>query len=450
MKKPYIRDIIESTGCLILIGLLMSSIMLPNPELFTDLTKLGGDLTSDFSGRAAIQVNAPNVTDESRRIKQLNGFGLFHSSFIPSTGLGPHFVNSSCAGCHIENGKGPLKFTKSKNSQSTLILKTSLKGLDPNRAPIDVPGLGEQLLDSTLEKTALGSAKIQWQFTTGRYPDGTSYKLRKPKLTFKIPGITPRSIVTSLRMTPPVIGPGLLEAIPDQVIMQRHDPFDLDGDGISGRINHIHDIRSNTLSIGRFGFKGSHNTVAEQTAAALFFDIGVTNPIFPKTAPASEPKELSGTDFELLVLYQKLAGVPKARNQNTSKVIAGKRHFLKVDCEKCHRMTMTTNEYRDPELSNQTFHPFTDLLLHDMGSGLADKRSEYSAKGSEWKTTPLWGLGFARRLTKRKVAYLHDGRARTVEEAILWHGGEAAKSKKKFMKLSKEERDELLAFLDSL
>lgn len=424
--------------------------MLPSPELFTDLTKLGGDLTSDFTGRAAIQVNAPNVTDESRRIKQLNGFGHFHSSFIASTGLGPHFVNNSCGGCHIENGKGPLRFTKSKSVLSTMVLKTSTKGLDANRAPKDLPGIGEQMQDSTLEAQALASAKLQWQTITGRYPDGTVYKVRKPDLSFKIPGITPRSVITSLRMTPPVIGPGLLEAVPDEVIMQRHDPEDLDRDGISGRINHVHDTRTNTLSIGRLGFKASHPTVAEQTAAALFLDIGITNPIFPKSEPEDSPKEISAEDFELLVLYQKLAGVPKARNQDSSKVIAGKRLFLKVDCEKCHRMTMTTADYKDPELSNQTFHPFTDLLLHDMGSGLADKRAEYSAKGSEWRTTPLWGLGFARRLTKSRVAYLHDGRARTYEEAILWHNGEAAKSKKKFMALSKEERDELLAFLDSL
>ncbi len=450
MKKLSLLNVICSIAYLLPVAVLISGIMLPNPELFTDLTKLGGDLTSDFSGRAAIQVNAPNVTDESRRLKQLNGFGYFHSSFVARDGLGPNFINNSCAGCHIENGKGPVRFTKSRNSMSSVVLKTSLKGLDNNRAPINIPGIGDQLQDSSVLPKTTGSARINWKFTTGRYPDGTAFRLRKPELTLKLEGFRQRNIVTSLRMTPPIIGPGLLEAVPQNVIMERHDPLDLDGDGISGRINHVYDIRTNTLKIGRFGHRASNTSVAEQSAAALFGDMGITNPIFPKTEPPDSERELSEHDFELLVLYQKLAGVPKARNQDNLKVIAGKRHFLKIDCEKCHRMTMTTAEYQDPELSNQTFHPFTDLLLHDMGSGLADKRPEYSAKGSEWRTSPLWGLGFAKRLTKSKIAYMHDGRARTVEEAILWHAGEAAKSRKKFMKLSLEERQELLTFLDSL
>jgi CxxC motif-containing protein (DUF1111 family) len=449
MLKERSKNLLKNGTLLLLIATVCLSAAVPNLEISTDVTNLGGDLSSDLPGRAAIQVNAPNVTNQERRIKQLTGFGLFHSPFTVNSGLGPHFVNSTCAGCHIENGRGPLRFTRTNESMSTLVLKVGLRGLQPNRAAKDVPGIGEQLLDSATVGPALGSARLKWKKVTGTYADGTRYNLREPILDFKLTGLKTRGIVTSIRMAPPIIGPGLLEAVPDRIIMERHDPADLDNNGISGRINHVIEARTNALKIGRFGFKATHPTVEQQTAAALLHDSGVTNPILPQGIP-DEEVELSDSNFELLVLYQKLAGVPKARNQNTAKVIAGKKNFFKLGCEDCHRMTLKTENHIDPELSNQTFHPFTDLLLHDMGRGLADKRAEFSAKGSEWKTAPLWGLGFSRRLTKNRVFYLHDGRARTVEEAILWHGGEAEKSKKAFTELPKQGRDELLTFLDSL
>lgn len=432
---------------------LMALIMVPNLEAINsvDLTQLGGDLTSSLPGRSAIQVTAPNVDNEERRILQLSGFGIFHGDFQKKTGLGPSFINASCKGCHIDNGKGPARFSRASTGQSTMVVKVSLPGLDENRAPINVPGIGEQLLNHSVQGRPQSSISLAWTKVNGKYPDGSQYELRKPNLSFRINGLSSRKLVSSLRMTPPVIGPGLIEAIPDSEILKNSDPSDKDRDGISGRPNYVLNSRTGQYEIGRFGFKASHPTLEQQVAAALVHDMGISNPIFFNELNPSEMQEITDDDFSRLVVYQKLAGVPKASNQSDHKVIRGKVLFQKIGCSDCHIMTQKTEEYSDPELSNQTFHPFTDLLLHDMGPDLADKRAEYSAKGSEWKTTPLWGLGFSRRLAKRgKALYLHDGRARTIEEAILWHGGEAKKSKLAFTKLPVDARSDLLEFLDSL
>lgn len=429
------------------VGILFSSGLAALPLHAQDLSQLGGDLTSDLPGRSAIQVNAPNVTDEARRILQLEGFGLFHGNFTAQTGLGPGFNNASCGGCHLDNGRGPTKFSRGNTVGSTMIVKVSLKGLQSNGAPKDVPGVGEQLADHSTGGTERTKIRLSFVPVTGGYPDGTKYTLRRPVLDYRLRTINRRKLVESLRMTPPVIGPGLLEAIEESKILELSDPKDLDGDGISGRPNYVPNIRTGQKAIGRFGFKASNPTAEQQSASALVHDMGVTNPLFLGTDTVPEFSEKL---LNTLTIYQKLAGVPRPRFQNDSKVIHGKKLFQEIGCNKCHVVTMTTGDYVDPELSNQTFHPFTDLLLHDMGKGLADKRAEFSAKGSEWRTTPLWGLGFSRTLNSSKKAYLHDGRARTFEEAILWHGGEASLAQLAFKFLTKTERAQLLAFLDSL
>lgn len=413
-----------------------------------DLSQIGGDLTSDLPGRNAIQVNAPNVSDEARRIMQLEGFGIFHGRFGRKQGLGPLFAHAQCSGCHIDNGRGPTKFSRAPGAGSSMIVKVSLPGLQKNGAPKDVPGVGEQLSDHAIPGLKPNAEiALKWIPIKGFYPDGTPYSLRRPDLKYKIIKSPRLRTVSSLRMTPPVIGPGLLEAIPDSEILKNSDPYDLNGDGISGRPNYVLDLRTGKKAIGRFGFKASHINVEQQSAAALIHDMGISNPIFPDKQKGTE---LSPEQLNLLTLYQKLAGVPRARKQDDPQVIAGKILFQTVGCDDCHVMTMRTKNYTDPELSNQEIHPLTDLLLHDMGKDLADKRAEFSAKGSEWRTTPLWGLGFSNRLAKGKAKFLHDGRARSIEEAILWHGGEAANSATNFKNLTAQQRKDLLAFLDSL
>lgn len=241
---------------------------------------------------------------------------------------------------------------------------------------------------------------------------------------------------------------GLLEAVPAETIEAMSDPNDLNGDGISGRASYVEDHTSNTTVVGRFGFRATHPTIKQQSAAAFFNDMGMTNEIFPTlNDPAME---VSQEAMAKVVFYLQAPGVIPARNQDNPNVIAGKALFQSLSCDACHKITLQAGPSSVAEVSNQVFHPFTDLLLHDMGGGLSDKRPEFSASGREWRTTPLWGLGLFRDLSQHRPGFLHDGRARSIEEAILWHGGEAKTSQRAFKKLSHTERDQLIQFLKSL
>lgn len=378
----------------------------------------------------------------------LDGFGVFHRIFGRAEGGGPFFVNDSCGGCHVENGRGPIRFGGRGRGFSALVVKISEKQSNPDGSPRDVRGIGGVLQDNSLSGRRRFQLELAWQAVRGTYPDGKQYRLRRPSLSFRIRGRSRRGIKHSLRMSPPIIGPGLLDEIPEEVILELADPDDLDGDGISGRPNYVIDRRTGELAIGRFGFKAGNPSLEQQSLGAFFNEMGVTNYLFP--GASNDPIEFDGDDLTKLLFYQRLAGVPRARNQDSPEVILGKGLFQQIGCDSCHRMTVSTGPSADPELANQTFHPFTDLLLHDMGRGLADRRAEFQATGREWRTTPLFGLGFSETISNVNPSYLHDGRARTIEEAILWHGGESKKSRAAFKALSAAERAALIAFLRSL
>jgi CxxC motif-containing protein (DUF1111 family) len=411
-----------------------------------DYTLLGGDLTSSFTDRNAIQLTAPNVDDEELRLKQLAGFSVFHGIKTAAQGLGPFFNHHSCSSCHVNNGKGKVRISQNSIG-SSMVIKVSLKGLNSDGSPINVPKVGEQLKDRKISGKPKHDINLEWRTVSGSYPDGTSYQLRKPRLKFKIGKKGKRAFAHSLRMTPAVIGPGLLEAIPEAAILAQVDPNDSDGDGISGRAQYVPNVRTATKSLGRFGYRASHPTLEQQSAAAAFNDMGLTNAIYNTD---SFSFELSESDLEILSVYQQLAGTPAAQNQNDPQVILGRNLFQTIGCDKCHTPTFVTAGHKFEELNGQTIHPFTDLLLHDMGPGLADTRPEFEASASEWRTSPLWGLGFSENLSKIDARYLHDGRARSVEEAILWHGGEAEKARNNFKNLPKQQREALLKFLKSL
>jgi CxxC motif-containing protein (DUF1111 family) len=262
---------------------------------------------------------------------------------------------------------------------------------------------------------------------------------------------------------------GLLEAIPESAILANENPS---GTGISGRANRVTDP-SGTLRLGRFGWKAGQASVKDQVTAALNTDIGVMTSVRPspdcgssQTNCGSSGSELSDTNLSNLVKYVALLGVPPQRNYNDTAVINGKATFSSIGCAGCHTPTFTTSQYAPfAELRSQTIHPYTDLLLHDMGSGLADNLGEGQATGSEWRTAPLWGLGLAKCVlgstgseeplpaagcSNPVEAYLHDGRARTIDEAILWHDGEGLAAKTAYQALSSSQRADLLSFLNSL
>jgi CxxC motif-containing protein (DUF1111 family) len=242
---------------------------------------------------------------------------------------------------------------------------------------------------------------------------------------------------------------GLLEAVPAHRIFALVDPADRDKDGISGRASFVPDLETGKYALGRFGWRATHPTLKQQTAAAFAHDMGMTNELFRDSDGAFEvPSDL----LDQVRFYQQAAGVTPARDQNNSDVVAGKALFQRINCSGCHTMTLVTGESPYSGVANQVIHPFTDLLLHDMGVGLKDNRPEFSASGKEWRTPPLWGIGLAEVLTlsQKRIGFLHDGRARTIEEAILWHRGEAQRSRDAFKSLRRNEREQLITFLRSL
>jgi CxxC motif-containing protein (DUF1111 family) len=446
MKYKYSLIFFSLKGALSLICALY---LCPLCAIAQDFTNLGGDLTTENLGRFAIQLPGPYVTDPIRRTLMLEGFGVFHTMRSRKDGLGPFFVNSSCNGCHVQNGKGPASFSSLAERPSAMVVQVSRKGgVGADGSPLPVPGVGNVLRERDLRGNRRYNINLRWRKIKGAYSDGSAYSLRRPQLTFQIRGKNPSKIESSLRMSPAILGTGLVEAIPDTAIEALADPEDSNGDGISGRVNRVPHIRANSKSVGKFGYKSVEPTVEQQSLIAFFNEMGVTNPLFPD--PKGRPSEISDLDIQRLDLYQRLAGVPKARDQVSADVQAGRAIFQRIGCEKCHVTTFTTSAPNDPELDAQTIHPFSDFLLHDMGPGLADNRPHFDASGSEWRTTPLWGLGFAVTVSNVKITFLHDGRAQTIEEAILWHGGEGLAARTEFRGLAQSERTQLIMFLRSL
>ena len=258
-----------------------------------------------------------------------------------------------------------------------------------------------------------------------------------------------------------VIGLGLLEAIPEETLKAWADPDDADQDGISGRINYVDNVLTGELSVGRFGWKSNQPTLRQQSASAFFGDIGITSPMFPEENRSSHQPEamqaVSGGQPELskefldkLTFYVQTLAVPARRNLDDPMVIRGEQVFKQANCTACHKPEVITGVHDEVEaLSLQKIRPYTNLLLHDMGPGLADHRPDFQANGREWRTPPLWGIGLVKTVNKHTF-FLHDGRARNLMEAILWHGGEAEASKEYVRQLPKADREALIAFLESL
>jgi CxxC motif-containing protein (DUF1111 family) len=380
-------------------------------------------------------------------------------------GLGPVFNRVSCSGCHTRDGRGqppapgaPLE---------SMLTRLSVPGRGAHDAPVPVPHYGEQLNEKAIPAVpAEGRTIVAYAERKGRYADGTPYTLIEPSYRFAdlAFGPLPADTLVSPRVAPPVFGLGLLEAVPEAEILARADPDDADGDGISGRPNRVWDVAKREETLGRFGWKANQAGVLVQNAAAALGDIGLTTTFFPhdnvadgQTAAAralsggeNGQPELPDSFLKRLTFYVQTLAVPAARGIDDPQVRHGARLFAGIGCASCHAPTLHTGGYADvPVLAHQTIHPFTDLLLHDMGEVLADGRPDFLASGREWRTPPLWGIGLTS-VVNRHTRFLHDGRARSLEEAVLWHGGEAQRAQSRFVELSAAERAALLAFLQSL
>jgi CxxC motif-containing protein (DUF1111 family) len=396
------------------------------------------------------------------------GNSLFNQSWVPeispstdSDGLGPTFNARSCAGCHFKDGRGrPL--VNGEDSRGFL-MRVSLPGQDAYGNANPVPGYNTQIQDRSNNGIPF-EAKVTatYEVITGTYSDGSSYELLQPNYTFTEEAFgSLLGVETSPRVGQQTIGMGLISALPDTEILQFADEFDDDNDGISGRPNYVWNIEENTTTLGKYGWKANAPTLKQQVASAFHGDLGLTSSLFAdNNCPSPQldcddtannsALEVSNQQLDRVVFYQGVLAVPNRRNAKDPSVLEGKALFNELKCIACHAINMTTAASAiNPLLENITIKPYSDFLLHDMGPALADNRPDFLANGNEWRTQPLWGIGLIPTVNGHSF-FLHDGRARTVEEAILWHGGEAEASKQEFISLSLNDRNDLLNFINSL
>jgi CxxC motif-containing protein (DUF1111 family) len=360
--------------------------------------------------------------------------------------LGPQFVARSCVACHVNNGRALPPEIGKPMFQSVVKVGANANGLQHDQ-------LGTALQPQVSIASTKPEASVSIRDYTeiaGKYADGTEYSLRKPSYEFT--GIVPEFF--SVRLTPQLVGLGLLEAVSESTILSLADSDDSNHDGISGRARVVRDPQTQQSRLGRFGYKASQPKLIHQIAGALNSDMGVTTSVFPQldgvSADNNSAPELDDADLDHMYRYVATLGVGARRKLDDPMAVRGEELFAKAECVKCHVPSMTTGSHHPlAELRLQTIQPFTDLLLHDMGTGLADSLGEGEATGAEWRTAPLWGIGFTSDVSQAE-AYLHDGRARTLEEAILWHGGEAEASKESFRKMPLMDRTALISFLKSL
>ena len=412
---------------------------------------LGGDATSFETGVDAYSRSAPNLT-RSEEVAFEAGSALFRVDLSAewSVGFGPLWNAASCASCHPRDGRGAVP--KRSGDASGLLLRLSRPSDgEATEAPVPAGIYGTQLQDHGAGGvTPEGRVDVKYEPVAIELPDGESYGLRRPEYNVAAPGYggLPAGTDVSPRLAPPLLGLGLLEAIDPAVIENLADPDDLDGDGISGRPNWITDADTGKQLLGRFGWKANTATMNGQIGGALAQDHGLGNSLVADPVTGSTD-DIDEADVASLTFYSRTLAVPAARFTGLGDYENGQGLFVEAGCADCHVPTLTTGDSPIAALSNQTIHPYTDLLLHDMGPELADGRRDHKATGSEWRTSPLWGIGL-NPTVNGNANYLHDGRARTLMEAILWHGGEAQSSRDRFAALTRDEREELIAFLGAL
>lgn len=420
----------------------------------------GGKATVHALG---FSVPAPNLSTSIQE-KHDAGDIDFEQSFVtaPSPvfgGLGPVFNHISCVGCHPADGRAP--YPTNLNLSNGLLFRVSIPGTDANGGPLDAPGFGGQLQQrASAGQKPEALINVRYENKIVSFADGNTVTLRKPIFSLTDPYIPiPAGMMISPRLAPPVFAMGLLEAIPENRLIDLQDINDTNDDGISGKINYVWDVASSSLKPGRFGWKAEAPTSLQQVAGAYHQDMGITNPIFSTESSFGQAQydglndetEINQTTLENVTVYVQTLGPPAPRNLDDETVLKGRSLFYDAKCTSCHtpKHTTSTNFTEIPEFSNQTIYPYTDMLLHDMGDDLSDNRPAFKATGNEWQTRPLWGIGLTQ-FNNGHTFFLHDGRARNIEEAILWHGGEAEKSKEFYTNLSKEDRNAILKFINAL
>ena len=386
------------------------------------------------------------------------GRGLFHHEWEvhqhangTQSGLGPLFSANACASCHIRDGRGKPPNTKETPSAYVIVVgvPSAQYGTQPD------PAYGTQIQTNAVGTMPEAKVRVSYKTSKESLSDGTIVSLRAPSFSIENLYFGPlhENAKLSGRLPQQIIGLGYLEQVSIDTLNALADPDDVDNDVISGRVS----VTDNG-EIGRFGWKATAPSVLHQTAKAASNDMGISTQLFPAYAgdctqkqveclqasleqPQNKETELDGNEARILALYSANLHVPPRRNANVPGVRRGESIFAAISCASCHvPMFSETQKHRGA---------YTDMLLHDMGVGLSDPTYGETELAREWRTPPLWGLGFTKEVNGNEF-YLHDGRARNLTEAIMWHGGEAAPSKEKFRSLMTTERNDLISFLNSL
>jgi CxxC motif-containing protein (DUF1111 family) len=474
------------------------------PTLVPAENKPGGDTTVLIKPFANFQLPAVNL-DHDLRPKFYAGKALANQPWVKAPtittardGLGPIYNARTCLTCHVKGGKGFIP-ADNKFPISSVLVRLSTRAHLSSRASLNEkedhletlkqsgviphPVYGDQIQGQSVSlahqlrhSQKPGTLKhdvapeayvtINWSEKTFIYPDQHQVSLRKPEMEFNNLGYGPLGDDTlfSLRIAPMINGMGLIDLIAEQDIINLADKNDKNSDGISGRTNQVWDVEKQATVLGRFGFKSNKPTLDMIVAGAFANDLGITNSLAPnQPCTKLQPSCLkmpNGNDegqvelpdhlLKLVINFNRdLAPVQRRSSQNKD-VLAGRELFYKTGCNQCHNPRFVTQkDEAAPHLSEQTIWPYSDFLIHDMGPDLADGRPDFLASGNEWRTAPLWGVGLLSQVNGSSV-FLHDGRARNIEEAILWHGGEAAITKNRFVILDKKDRDRLIKFVNSL
>ena len=439
----------------------------------------GGSATVRKTDQNAFSLPSANLPP-SRRVDFSVGNSFFRSPWViaPSTttardGLGPLFNTNACQNCHIKDGRGHPPAPDAPNAVSMLV-RLSIPDAPAYAKVIEQLGVvpepvyGGQFQDMSVPGVVPeGKVRVDYTAVPVRFKDGSEIELRKPTLQITQLGYGPMHPDTrfSARIAPPMIGLGLLEAIPDEAILANAQAQAREKNGITGRPNLVWDDAQQKTVLGRFGWKAGQPNLNQQNVHAFSGDMGLTTSLRPlddctdaQTAckqapngnsPDGEP-EVSDNILRLVLFYSRNLAVPARRDVGAPQVLAGKNLFFQAGCQSCHTPQYTTaTNAAEPELANQVIRPYSDLLLHDMGDGLADNRTEFQASGRDWRTPPLWGIGLTQAVSGH-TQFLHDGRARNLIEAVLWHGGEAKAAQQQVLSFNAEQRAALLAFLNSL
>ena len=426
---------------------------------------------SEASGESAALREAytqplPGLTEADRE-KFFRGRSLFRQSWVVApaadraAGLGPLYNRLACISCHQKNGRGRSPDGPEERMLSMLV-RLSVPGRDEHGGPKPHPAYGGQLNEEGIPGVpGEGRAAIRWREGAAEtLAGGEKVALRQPQVSFEqLAYGRPRKMLYSLRVGQPVYGLGLLEAVPEATILAL--AAETKADGVKGSVNRVWDAAAQRVTLGRFGLKANMPNLRQQSAGAMLDDLGMTSPLFPdenctpvqkacRAAPSGGHPELSEADLDAIEFYLANIAPPPRRHSEEAQVRQGEQFFAKAGCAACHRPQLQTGpSERFPLTANRQIAPYTDLLLHDMGKGLADGRPDYQATGRQWRTPPLWGIGLVP-LINEHSQYLHDGRARNLQEAILWHGGEARAARQRYARASQEERKAMLAFLQSL